>query len=273
MTSKVDIMRVGVVIPARNEEKRINITLRMLFSQTLKPSEVVVVDDGSIDRTHEIARKMGAYVVRINRKSKVSRAGTPYMAYVINKGLQYLYDKKLDYVMILGADHVLPKYYLSEITKRMNRENVVVASGIIFGEKVSKTIDVRGSGRVIEVNWFKEVGFKYPLNWGFEAWLIYKALSMGKRVKVYKDLVTYTLRRTAASPLRYYYWGAGMKAMNYHPIYAIGRIFFTFRKSRAKAINLLRGYLAHVDKYEDIKNFVKYMQAKEILFFIYSQFL
>ena len=56
-------MNLSVVIPAYNEEKRIGHCLKSVFNQTVKPYEVIVVDNNSTDRTVEIAREMGAKVV------------------------------------------------------------------------------------------------------------------------------------------------------------------------------------------------------------------
>ena len=42
---------VSVIIPARNEEHNLPTLLRSLAAQSLKPREIIVVDDGSTDRT------------------------------------------------------------------------------------------------------------------------------------------------------------------------------------------------------------------------------
>jgi glycosyltransferase involved in cell wall biosynthesis len=49
---------VSVVVPAYNSEAYIEECLRSLFAQTLEPLEIVVVDDGSTDRTAEIVRSL-----------------------------------------------------------------------------------------------------------------------------------------------------------------------------------------------------------------------
>ena len=54
---------VSVIVPARNEERNLPTLLRSLAEQSVKPREVVVVDDGSTDRTAEIARQCGATVI------------------------------------------------------------------------------------------------------------------------------------------------------------------------------------------------------------------
>ena len=47
-------MKISVIIPARNEEQSILLLLDSLAGQTMKPSEIVITDAGSTDRTAEI---------------------------------------------------------------------------------------------------------------------------------------------------------------------------------------------------------------------------
>ena len=54
---------VSVIIPARNEEHNLPRLLSSLNCQTVKPLQVIVVDDGSTDRTAERARELGATVI------------------------------------------------------------------------------------------------------------------------------------------------------------------------------------------------------------------
>ena len=55
--------RVSVVIPARDEEASLPRLLASLADQTLAPTEIIVVDDGSTDRTAALATAGGARVV------------------------------------------------------------------------------------------------------------------------------------------------------------------------------------------------------------------
>ena len=50
-------MKVSVIIPTYNEEKDIEDCLFSLDNQTLKNFEVIVVDDGSKDKTYNKVKK------------------------------------------------------------------------------------------------------------------------------------------------------------------------------------------------------------------------
>ena len=65
---------VTVVIPAWNRARELPAALASVARQTAQPAEVVVVDDGSTDRTAEVAAAHGARVVRHEENRGVSAA-------------------------------------------------------------------------------------------------------------------------------------------------------------------------------------------------------
>ncbi len=66
LTRKDDgaVPTVSVIIPARNEEACIGRCLESLVEQTGVPFEIIVVDDGSTDRTREIAEEFESSLVQ-----------------------------------------------------------------------------------------------------------------------------------------------------------------------------------------------------------------
>jgi glycosyltransferase involved in cell wall biosynthesis len=260
--------RIAVVIPARNEEKFLGITLQSIAGQETKPDRIIVVDDGSQDGTSKIASSFGAEVVDLPDRGYQTQ-GTPVLADVINRGLQRLddYEGEHDYVMILGADHILPSNYVSTIIEEMERsKNLAVCSGIIEGEE-KKNLFPRGSGRIVRAWFWKQIGLRYPSKFGFEAFLVFKALQMGHANMVFDKLVTKTQRRTGGSYGKNTYmgYGKGLKALGYSRTYAAGKIVLAFMRSPKKAIYMLKGYISDVELYDsDFRRYLREMQHRQI---------
>ena len=55
--------RLSIIIPARNEDQNLPTLLRSLAAQTIRPCEIIVVNDASTDRTAEVAREFGTQVI------------------------------------------------------------------------------------------------------------------------------------------------------------------------------------------------------------------
>jgi len=253
--------RCGIVVKVRDEQEGIEKSLQSLWHQTDKPF-IVLVDDGSIDKTRELASKYADVVVSLPRHED-SWVGRPELARVVNAGLEVLRNRDLDYVMFSDGEAVYPLDYIEEITKRMKNDQIALASGVAEGE-ASRSSSPRGCGRVVEATWFKTIGFKYPENYGFEVYLVYKALSEDRKVVVFPDLKFKLERRTQLFPKKAYFWGKGMKALNYNGFYALGRAFVTSLRSPRNGLALLRGYFSEVVKYQDIAVFVAAYQKKRI---------
>lgn len=57
------VPRLSLIIPARNEEQNLPRLLASIASQSVRPQEVIVIDDHSTDQTAAIARESGATVI------------------------------------------------------------------------------------------------------------------------------------------------------------------------------------------------------------------
>src|SRR5437016_12690008 len=85
--------KIAAVIPAYNEEKHIGEVVRRTRQ---KLDDVLVVDDGSADKTAERAREAGAEVI-VHEKN-LGKGET------IKTGLRHWLDRQFDFVIILNAD-------------------------------------------------------------------------------------------------------------------------------------------------------------------------
>jgi len=251
--------KVGVVMACRNEEKTIEKTLEGLKNQTLLPSEIIIVNDGSTDRTGEIARSFGYKVVDLPDAGYM-KTGTPEHAKTLNTGLKHL-SKSLDYIMILGADHLLPPNYIEEIVSRMEVDpRLVVASGVIKGERTYEE-HARGSGRIVKADFWRKFDLLYPENWGWEPWIEYKAMQLECTSKSFSDLVA-EARSTRMTPRKMVGWGKAMRALGYYWVYALGRCALMFFKSPKLGVSMLWGYLSWNVEKLDVSHWVDEYQRR-----------
>lgn len=261
--------RVAAVIPARNEENFIGKTLAALFSQHSSPSRVIVVNDGSTDRTAEIASAAGAEVIDMPDRG-YNVQGTPILAGVINCGLERLeehgYGDDGDYVLLLGADHILPPHYLTTALDAMAEDSrLVLCSGVIEGER---SIVPRGSGRIVRADFWHSIGFRYPENFGFETYVVLKAQQQGYNVKVLRNLVSQTLRKTGRNYKKSVYvsYGKSLKALGYSRLYSAARIGLISMKNPKGGYYMVKGYLSDdVQTYDsELRSYLSSIQHKRI---------
>ena len=83
---------IAVLIPAYNEEKVIGRTIRSVLDSTYPNLHVVVIDDGSADRTYEVAREQFANEIASGRVT-VLRQENGGKARALNYGLQFVTEE------------------------------------------------------------------------------------------------------------------------------------------------------------------------------------
>ena len=255
-------MKYSVVVNARNEEENIEKTLLALRRQTVKPGQIIVVDDGSTDHTVEIARKYADIVVSLPYH-KESFVGRPELAGVINAGLEKV-ENDVDHVVICGADHALEEGYVEAVIKRMEQmPRVVVASGRIKGEPSNET-HARGSGRVVNAHfWRKANGLRYPVKWGWEGWICVKAMQLGYLSRCFYDVETAIQRRTSHDPEKMWLEGKAMYALGYDWKYVVISSIRVFLENPKAGVNMFLGWLRHEDVERlDVTEFFNQLQKR-----------
>lgn len=116
-------IKISVVIPAYNAAHFLPRCLKSVFAQTLQPTEVIVVDDGSTDDTAAVAAKLGARVIR-QQNGGVSVAR--------NLGIQSAIG---NWIALLDADDLWMPEKLQRQVARIQPGTVLVYTGIrIFGD-------------------------------------------------------------------------------------------------------------------------------------------
>jgi glycosyltransferase involved in cell wall biosynthesis len=89
---------VSILIPAFNADRWLAATLRSALNQTWRRIEVIVVDDGSRDRTQEIAMRFASEGVKVVTQPNQGAAAARNRAFAVSRG---------DYIQWLDADDLL----------------------------------------------------------------------------------------------------------------------------------------------------------------------
>src|SRR5690606_16650071 len=138
-----------VIVPAHNEEEGLPATLESLLRQTVPADQIIVVDDGSIDRTSQVAAAYpGVTVLRppsnLGSKAKAQNYALPYC--------------RTRLVLPVDADTVLADDYIERVKPKFNDPKVAVAAGAVR-TRFQKTIWEKG--RELEYlfgfHWFRPV--------------------------------------------------------------------------------------------------------------------
>lgn len=158
-----------IISPVKDEDKYIEQTLRSVAEQTVQPLLWVIVDDGSRDRTLEIAEQYEGRFrwIRIHKISR-DHARKPGSAVVhaFNTGLQFIDGIAFDFIVKLDGDLNLPPDYFERLFAKFDADNTLgIASGV-FLEREGDTWTVismpayhtAGASKVVRASCFAQIG-------------------------------------------------------------------------------------------------------------------
>jgi glycosyltransferase involved in cell wall biosynthesis len=113
--------KISVIIPVYNGEKYLGNAVDSVLNQSLKPFEIMIVDDGSTDGTAQIAQKYGDRIHYIKRKNNNGAAAAR------NDGVK---SATGDYIAFLDADDYWEKNKLELQLREIKKTD---AADMIFG--------------------------------------------------------------------------------------------------------------------------------------------
>lgn len=96
----------SVIIPLYNKEREIEATIRSVLAQTLQPLEIVVVNDGSKDRSAEIVRSIDSPLIRLIDQPNAGECAAR------NRAIR---EARGEYVALIDADDQWEEGFLEEI--------------------------------------------------------------------------------------------------------------------------------------------------------------
>ena len=132
-----------VIIPAHNEEKYIEHTLRCIINQTHRPVELIIINDQSTDGTQSVLDQYcmnHSWIKSYLFPNKEKRAAGAKVVKVFQYGLTKI-SQPYDILTKLDADLTLPENYFEELTKMFEQDSQLgIAGGTILSEVNGKWV-------------------------------------------------------------------------------------------------------------------------------------
>jgi len=117
-------LKIGVIIPAYNEEINIGNLLERIPNNLSEKMEIIVVDDGSVDNTYEVASRYDVSIIK-HPKNRGNGAAT-------KTGLTYCKDNNCDIAVILDGDGQHDPKYLSDFIRTIKEDSIDFVIGNRF---------------------------------------------------------------------------------------------------------------------------------------------
>lgn len=182
---------ISIIINTFNHEKMISSCIKSIKKGKVKPREIIVVDDGSNDKTVEVSRKLGVRVLPINH---------------LGRGLARDYGRRHaegKFVAYLDADMEVNKAWVKEIMNVFDSETSAVIDRIKVWKPdnfYTKTLDSFYDFRSIDYKPFVAWAFRKSLLrkvggfrkvWLEDADLSNRILKQGYKIKYARKAIRY----------------------------------------------------------------------------------
>ncbi len=264
------------VVTCRNSEETIKKTLVSIKEQAIAPEYVIVIDDGSTDKTKRILDDMkkeweSLYVIT-----------SPDSGYDIgrvvknwNAAIKLSRDSRLpktDYHMIATDDTIYPKYYAETIISHMDAKP---GAAIVSGNYAKyRPFMPHGAGRFIRNSFFEETSWQgyYPEQMGYESAVIYEASRLGYSHSVLDDIKFEHIRPLGETQW-FYEFGASMRTLGYHPLFVLAKFLkylitgqVTGRRGSIYMVYFYLSYAPKSDGYDRMydNNLRRYVRSNQI---------
>lgn len=167
--------RYVLITPARNEARFIELTLRSVTAQTLKPLKWVIVSDGSTDDTDEIVRKYtGTYPwIELIRMPERRERHFAAKVHAFNAGYERVKDLDFDILGNVDADVSFEKDHFEFLIARMAENPRLGVAGAPFREgsqqydyRFTSIENVWGGCQLFRRACFEQIGGYVPIPGG-----------------------------------------------------------------------------------------------------------
>jgi cellulose synthase/poly-beta-1,6-N-acetylglucosamine synthase-like glycosyltransferase len=142
---------VSIIVPAYNEERNIRAILNSLLEVDYQNREVIVVDDGSTDKTYSIATEYKRHFPK--GRFSVIRKQNGGKSSALNYGIRFAVG---DIIVIIDADSIVERNTIKEVIREFQDSRVIsIAGDCIVSNRVNFLSKCQALEYIISINVFR----------------------------------------------------------------------------------------------------------------------
>lgn len=271
-----------VISPVRDEERHMEATIRSVISQTILPTEWIIVDDGSSDHTPEIVKRFVDqfhWMHLVRRTDRGHRKSGGGVIEAFNDGLNSLHSTHWDYIVKLDGDLSFAADYFENCFEHFDADTRLgVGGGDIYHEdsgiqkrEINPKFHVRGATKIYRRACWEAIGGLMAAP-GWDTIDEVKANMLGWRSCTFSELhlIHHRPTGTAEGVLRdRVKHGVACYVSGYHPMFVAASCMARLGKkpyllgSAAIGYGFLKAYWGGVPRVRDPR-FIRYIRAQQL---------
>jgi glycosyltransferase involved in cell wall biosynthesis len=250
-----------LITPARNEAQFIELTIKSVLSQDVRPLRWVIVSDGSTDGTDDLVRKYAAGHPWIQLVRMPDRRERDFAGKVNAFKAGYARVRDLDYEVIgsLDGDISFDAEYFSFLLHKLAENPALGLVGTPFKDNLSETYDYRfvniehvsGACQLFRRECFEEIGGYSPVKGGgIDHIAVVTARMKGWKTRTFTEKVSLHHREMGTAQhgvlVARFKNGAKDYAFGNHPLWELFRTMYqmTRRPAVVGGLLLMAGYVS-----------------------------
>jgi glycosyltransferase involved in cell wall biosynthesis len=280
----VKSVRYAIITPVRNECEFLPGAIASVVSQTIRPMEWVIVNDGSTDRTAAIIEAASAehhWIRPLHRPDRGFRKSGGGVMEAFHDGLHRLQAADWDFLVKLDGDLTFDADYFEKCFGRFNANPKLgiggglvcndVAGQRILDSKDDPTFHVRGATKIYRHGCWDAIGGLIQTT-GWDTVDELKANMLGWKTSTFPELPLIHHRKTGEADGCWRNWFKNGRAnynVGYHPLFMLGKcVKRAFRRpygvaSLALWCGFVTGYFSLAPRRAD-RNLIQYLRGEQL---------
>lgn len=271
-----------VITPVRDEEAHLRLTAESMIAQSVRPTQWVIVNDGSTDHTGSITNDLAArhsWIRAVHRTNRGFRKAGGGVVEAFNDGYRALCSWDWDFIVKFDGDLSFEPDYFERCWQHFEADcDLGIGGGLVCnvvdGAELPEecpAFHVRGATKIYRKACWEAIGGLWPAP-GWDTMDEVKANRCGWTTRSFPELHLIHHRQTGAADGPWRNWvknGRANYICGYHPLFMLGKCLrrLSMRPYFVGAAGLMygffSGYFLAVPQVDD-PDTIRYLRAQQL---------